>query len=242
MEDNITNKIIDKITSLEENVDYLTTLVAEKKPTHFLDVNGIRLTSPCDKLLEALSKMQGNLENAKKESENPFFKSKYADLNTCLQTAKKVMAENGLCVSQHCTFDGNIVQCVTVLGHSSGQMMVSTLNVPVTKKDPQGIGMAITYARRYAFSSVIGLAQADDDAESSVVHEDKQETRQEAPKQETFETATDKQVKLINTICGKHHVSVESILARYNVAALNNLSKPQASECIRILKKQCGEE
>lgn len=203
-----------------------------------IEANGIKMSYPCDKLLEALSKMQGNLENAKKESENPFFKSRYADLNTCLQTAKKVMAENGLCVSQHCTFNGDMVQCVTVLGHSSGQMMISTLNVPVTKKDPQGIGMAITYARRYAFSSVIGLAQADDDAESSVVHEEKQE----APKQETFETATDKQVKLINTICGKHHVSVESILARYNVAALTNLSKPQASECIRILKKQCGEE
>ena len=115
-----------------------------------VDVNGIKMTMPCDKIFEALAKMQGQLDNATKTSENPFYKSKYADLATCLHTAKKPLAENGLAVSQHCTFDGNSVQCVTVLGHSSGQMMVSTLAVPVTKKDPQGIGMAVTYARRYA--------------------------------------------------------------------------------------------
>ena len=212
--------------------------------TNFVDVNGIHMTVPCNQLLESLAKMQGNLENAKKESENPFFKSRYADLNTCLQTAKKVLAENGLSVSQHCTFDGNMVQCVTVLGHSSGQMMVSTLNVPVTKKDPQGIGMAITYARRYAFSSVIGLAQADDDAESSVVHT---ETQEEPPAEipadaPAYEYATDKQVKLIRAIIGKNHIEEDSIKKRYRVANLESLSKPQASECIRILKKQVGKE
>ena len=207
--------------------------------TRFLDANGVKMTIPCDKLLESLSKMQGSLDNAKKESENPFFKSKYADLSTCLQTAKKVMAENGLSISQHCTFDGNMVQCATVLGHSSGQMMVSTLSIPVTKKDPQGIGMAITYARRYALSSVIGLAQADDDAESSVVHEDKGVNDVAAP---LVEYATEKQIKMIKTITDKHNISVESILNRYQVGNLESLSKPQASDCIRILKKQVGEE
>ena len=119
-------------------------------------------------LLEALAKMQGALDNATKSSDNPYFKSKYADLATCLQTAKKPMADNGLSISQHCTFDGQFVQCVTILGHSSGQMMISTLMIPVTKEDAQGIGSSITYARRYALSSIIGLTQKDDDGEGSV--------------------------------------------------------------------------
>ena len=134
----------------------------------FVEVNGIKMTMPCNNLLDALGKMQGVLDNAKKESDNPYFKSKYADLAQCLQTAKKPMADNGLSISQHCTFDGQFVRCVTVLGHSSGQMMVSTLNVPVAKKDAQGIGSSITYARRYALSSIIGLTQKDDDGEGSV--------------------------------------------------------------------------
>ena len=78
----------------------------------FTEVNGVKITMPCDKLFEALAKMQGALDNAKKESDNPYFKSKYADLATCLQTAKKPMADNGLSISQHCTFDGQFVASV----------------------------------------------------------------------------------------------------------------------------------
>ena len=130
--------------------------------------NGVKITMPCDKLMEAMNKMQAVLDAAKKDSDNPYFKSKYADLATCLQTAKKPLADNGLSISQHCTFDGNFVQCVSVLGHVSGQMMVSTLNIPVAKKDAQGIGSSITYARRYALSSIVGIAQKDDDGNGSV--------------------------------------------------------------------------
>ena len=218
----------------------------EEMNMNFIEMSGVKITFPCNELLEALSKMQSVLDNAKKESENPFYKSRYADLSVCLATCKKPMTDNGLSVSQHCTFDGERVQCMTVLGHSSGQMMVSTLAIPVTKKDPQGIGMAITYARRYALSSVIGLAQADDDAESSVVHETtnpgKQDEPPADPPAQTYEYATDKQVKMIRAIITKHHIEDESIKKRYRVANLESLSKPQASDCIRILKKQVGEE
>lgn len=198
-----------------------------------IDVNGVKMTMPCDKLLEALAKMQGVLDAAKKESKNPYFNSKYADLATCLQTAKKPLADAGLSVSQHCTFDGASVHCVTVLGHSSGQMMASTLSVPVTKKDAQGVGAAITYARRYAMSSVIGLAQADDDAESTVNHDE--------PVEHDGNYATEKQVNMITSMVTKGKVSIDSILKRYSVANLQSLSKEQASQVITILKKQIGE-
>ena len=138
--------------------------MAEYTQVHELvDLGDVKISTPCDKLMAALSKMQGELKMALKDSDNPYFKSKYADLATCINTAKKPMADNGLSVSQHCGFDGNYVRCVTVLGHSSGQYMASTCVIPVTKKDAQGVGSAITYARRYSFSAVIGLSQDDDD-------------------------------------------------------------------------------
>lgn len=136
--------------------------------TNLVDLgNGVKVTMPCDKLMEALAKMQGALGMAKKDSDNPFFKSKYADLATCINTAKEPMKEHGLSLSQHCSFDGNCVHCVSVLGHSSGQFMTSELVIVVTKKDAQGIGSAITYARRYSFSAVIGLSQEDDDGNAA---------------------------------------------------------------------------
>lgn len=202
----------------------------------FVEVNGVKLTFPCDKLMEALSHMQGALDNAKKESKNPYFNSKYADLATCLSALKKPMSDNGLSISQHCSYNGVSVECVTILGHSSGQMMVSSLSVPVTKKDAQGVGMAITYGRRYALSSIVGLAQADDDAESAVEHE---------PDEQAAEVssgyATEKQVGLIKSLIAKARVDVNSVLNRYHAANLESLGKEQASECIKILKTQVGE-
>ena len=207
---------------------------------NLIEINGIKMTFPCDKLLEALAKMQGALDNAPKMSKNPYFNSRYADLATCLDALKKPMADNGLSVSQHCSHNGTEVHCVTILGHSSGQMMISTLTVPVTKKDAQGIGMAITYARRYAISSIVGLAQADDDAESSVDHEDGEEKTIPAEKvnEEVSGYATEKQVGLIKTMIAKANVDVNSVLKRYSVANLESLSKEQASICIRTLNKQ----
>lgn len=207
----------------------------------FIELNGVRITVPCDKLMEALSKMQGTLDNAKKESQNPYYKSKYADLATCIATSKKPMADNGLSLSQHCSFDGASVHCVSVLGHTSGQMMVSTLNVTVTKKDAQGIGAAITYARRYALSSIIGLAQEDDDGNSAVGEPPNENESGEAKETEPthpFSYATQKQVELIKNITTRNHIEVDSILKRYSVANLESLSKEQASNCIGILNNQ----
>lgn len=209
----------------------------DENKTAFVEVNGVQITMPCDKLLEALAKMQGVLECAKKDSDNPYFKSKYADLANCLSTIKKPMADNGLSISQHCSFDGTTVHCVTMLGHSSGQMMVSTLDVIVSKKDAQGIGAAITYARRYALSAVVGLAQEDDDG-NGAVGLTKNDENQPVQTEYSGNYATDKQVALIKNITSKNHIEINSILNRYRVANLESLSKEQASDCIRILNAQ----
>lgn len=116
-----------------------------------------------NELFTALAICQGELENATKDSNNPFFKSKYADLAEVINAAKLPMSKNGLSIIQLPTFQPGIVSVKTILGHKSGQFIESTISTPIVKQDPQSIGSAITYMRRYSYSAIIGIAQEDDD-------------------------------------------------------------------------------
>jgi hypothetical protein len=116
------------------------------------------------KLAEALAKAQGVMQNAKKDSENPFFKSKYADLGCIIDAVRKPFADNGLSFSQLVEESNDDTAVVTtLLLHTSGEWLSSKLKLKPTKTDPQGIGSAITYARRYALSAIAGIASEDDD-------------------------------------------------------------------------------
>jgi len=124
-------------------------------------------------LATALAKAQGELENASKSSSNPHFKSKYADLAEIINTTRPVFSANGLSVTQCPSFEAGIVSVETILMHSSGQWISSTISAPVSKQDAQGVGSAITYCRRYSLAAVAGIAQEDDDANSAVGHSPK---------------------------------------------------------------------
>ena len=126
-----------------------------------------------NELCTALSKAQAEMTGAKRDSANPFFKSSYADLASVRDACLGALNKHGLSVTQwpRLVSSGEgawIVEVETVLTHSSGQFMRDTLAVPVTKADAQGVGSAITYARRYALGAVAGVAPADDDGEAAV--------------------------------------------------------------------------
>jgi hypothetical protein len=123
-----------------------------------------------NELAAALAKAQGQLEGAKKSSSNPFFKSKYADLAECWNTCREALTANEISVIQmpeEINENGRL-NITTMLAHSSGQYISSTLTMTVTKLDPQAIGSAITYGRRYALAAMVGLAQEDDDGEEAM--------------------------------------------------------------------------
>lgn len=113
----------------------------------------------------ALAKAQGQIENAIKDSSNPFFKSKYADLTSVWAACRKQLSENGLSVIQSPEESSHGISVVTMLCHSSGQWIRSKYSMPCdsSKLTPQVIGSAITYARRYALSAMVGIAPHDDD-------------------------------------------------------------------------------
>jgi len=119
-------------------------------------------------LAKALSIVQGKLTYATKDSANPFFKSKYADLESVWDSCRSLLSENGLAVMQFPGeyFDGTM-SLTTVLSHSSGEWISKEMSLPVTKPDAQGAGSALTYMRRYALAAVVGVVQADDDGNAA---------------------------------------------------------------------------
>jgi hypothetical protein len=120
-------------------------------------------------IAKALSKFQGELESAAKSSVNPHFKSSYADLAECWATIREPLAKNGLCVVQTTEVDvpAQLVCVITRLIHESGQWFESTYPLWPSKQDPQGYGAALTYARRYCLTAIVGLTQDDDDGNAA---------------------------------------------------------------------------
>ena len=132
-----------------------------------------------NELAAALAKAQGQIEGAKKSSSNPFFKSKYADLAECWNTCREALTANEISVIQmpeEINENGRL-NITTMLAHSSGQYISSTLTMTVTKLDPQAIGSAITYGRRYALAAMGGLAQEDDDGEKAMARQEKKDKK-----------------------------------------------------------------
>ena len=118
-------------------------------------------------LATALSKAQADITGALKDSSNPFFKSKYADLASCWDACRKQLAANGLAVIQTTDVTDSGVVLVTTLAHSSGEWMRGVLPIVAKDSGPQAQGSGVTYARRYALAAIVGLAQIDDDAEAA---------------------------------------------------------------------------
>ena len=118
-------------------------------------------------LAAALSKAQADITGALKDSSNPFFKSKYADLASCWDACRHQLADNGLSVVQTTRMTEQGLLLVTTLAHSSGEWIAGEMPVLTKDASPQGQGSGLTYARRYALAAIVGLAQIDDDAEAA---------------------------------------------------------------------------
>jgi hypothetical protein len=116
-----------------------------------------------NELSAALAKAQGQIKNAQKDSANPFFKSKYADLASVWEVCRKPLADNGLAVIQSVTSDSEHHYVETMMSHSSGQWITDTVRLTLKDDSMQGLGSAITYARRYQLAAFAGVAPDDDD-------------------------------------------------------------------------------
>lgn len=120
-----------------------------------------------NEISKAMSLAQGSIRGAKKESQNPFFKSHYADLQSVWDAIREPLSKNGLSVFQVTYLSGDLIILNTLLSHSSGQWVSGDYPIRPVKNDPQSLGSAITYARRYALMGIIGVCPVDDDGNAA---------------------------------------------------------------------------
>lgn len=118
-------------------------------------------------LFASLAKAQATIENASKNSLNPHFKSRYADLAEVLNAVREPLSNNGLSVIQTVDEIEGRIYLLTTLAHLSGQFITSRMPLILSKNDCQGLGSALTYCRRYSIAAICGIAQEDDDAEGT---------------------------------------------------------------------------
>jgi hypothetical protein len=137
-----------------------------------------------NELFAALAKAQAEIRIAGKESRNQFLKSKYADLVSVVNASRPALAKNGLSVMQSMDTDEEGRRyLVTILGHSSGQYMSSRIDIPYyppsadpSKKETlrdffQSFGACVTYLRRYAYASIVGVIADEEDDDGSSISE-----------------------------------------------------------------------
>ena len=118
-------------------------------------------------LAVAMCKAQAEMGGAHKGANNPFFKSKYADLGAVVQAIKEPFSNNGLSYVQFPIEEGGRIGVETILLHESGEWMSNSFTVQLTKQDAQGAGSALTYCRRYSLQAIAGIPSEDDDGNNA---------------------------------------------------------------------------
>jgi hypothetical protein len=131
------------------------------------------------KFSPAYIKAQSELRNTIKDNNNPFFKSKYADLPDVIDSIKEILNKHGIGYIQTPTDSGDIntVSLTTRLLHESGEFLEDTCSCPLSKLDSQGFGSCITYLRRYSLQAICGIAGCDDDDGNIASGNQKPETK-----------------------------------------------------------------
>lgn len=198
------------------------------------------------KLAPAFVAAQAQIENAHKNAKNPHFKSNYADLAEIINTIRPTLAAHGLAVVQIPGFADGVLTMETMLMHSSGEWVAGTSGSPIAKQDPQGVGSAITYLRRYSLAALCGIAQEDDDGNAASPRQQVErafgpmEPAPERTNGETGESATEKQVKFIKSLAASHHIGFDE---RVKIETqLAGLTKAKAKNLIDRLQKHIAEK
>jgi hypothetical protein len=192
-------------------------------------------------LAVALSQAQGEFKNVDKDASNPFFKSKYAPLDTVVSMARPILAKNGLCVVQLTnSADEQKISIKTVLLHTSGQYIASVLVMKSKEATAQAAGSVITYGRRYSYMAILGLVASEEDDDGNDASGPKAPAKPAnpapaAPKEPKLITPA--QLKALNAVMSEKNVTKEMVYKKYSVSSLKDLTSEQASTAIDAISK-----
>lgn len=132
----------------------------------------MKTSEKIDLLAAALVAAQSEIGNATKNAKNPHFKNNYADLGAIIDAVKPVLNKHGIAVIQSLSYslmgeEAPNLMLGTRLVHVSGQWIEDYAKSPLPKADPQGVGSATTYLRRYSLAAFLCITQEDDDGEGA---------------------------------------------------------------------------
>jgi hypothetical protein len=185
-----------------------------------------------NELADALAKAQGSIKSAAKVKNNPFFKSKYADLPAIWDACRVALTENSIAVIQSPQRDvDSHVWLETTLAHKSGQWMRSTYPINPTKNDPQGVGSAITYARRYALAAMVGIVADEDDDGNAASGRQESETAPSA-------TVSTKQLETLRHLIAETGTDIEKFCVYLGIEALPDLESKYFDRALAALNKK----
>jgi hypothetical protein len=204
-------------------------------PAKLKTVENVLDELPADTLHSAMARAFAEIEAATKSAENPAFKqggkaSKYADLTSVIGAIKPALISHGLFFTQRCLPAEDGVSVETVLHHRGGEKeSLGTLYVPANKRDPQGFGSALTYARRYALQTAFCVPVEDDDGNAG------------ASSMKVAETAskfiTQKQHDDLVALATEADVPLEQIRVAYKIGDLAHLPADLFDRAVRSLNR-----
>lgn len=149
-------------------------------------------------LAAALAKAQTGFATIGFNKINPHFKRGYADLTAIINATRPALAANGLAIAQFPAAEGNVVTVETVMTHASGQWIGGMTSLTASKADAQGIGAAITYAKRYGLAAILNVAADEDDDGNAA--SDPPPSQRAAPKQDPKPANDSPKVRFFNAV------------------------------------------
>lgn len=184
-----------------------------------------------NKLFAAMAKAFPEIEGATKDSNNPAFKSKYADLSSVVEAIKPALIKHGLFFAQMMHEQQGGVCIETIVCHDSGeQMSFGKLFVPAGKQDAQGYGSALTYARRYSLMTAFGVCPEDDDGNAA--------SRPAPQRQEADSDRIDaEQLAVLQTLTSQAGTDLKNLCTFYKIGALPELPASGYEALVKKLKK-----
>ena len=192
-------------------------------------------------IAKALAQFQAEVRNPANTESNPFYRSKYAPLSDILNLARPLLSKHGLSVLQSPSGDGQNVTVTTLITHESGEWIESEpLTLKADKATAQGAGSAITYARRYALSAMLGISSEDDDDGNfaSGNKNGNKSTANNTEKNKIVKTdkATPAQLKKLYAMANEKNIPGEEmkglIKMHYNKDSSKELTKQEVSDLI----------
>jgi len=236
------NKILEHIKQLYFEKEALAIKLVEQRrreeqPAH---------SSERHELASALAKAQSEMKTAGLNSDNPYYKSAYADLAEIVRVSRPALTKNGLSVTQQIlpNDDGQTI-LHTILMHSSGQWIESRVRIIPSKPDVQSLASYITYMRRYSYAALIGVvvADEDDDAEKAV-HADRDVVAKGValntkynPKEQSYETITIEQLEELEYELAEYSDIAEMILDGLKIQSLADMPKSKYMRSIERIRE-----